>query len=147
MKQYRFWLKVSVVFQLLTGVIHSLTFLNPSQPANDTEKQMLDLMEHYTMDVSAGFKPTMADLMTCFSICFTLLFFLGGFLNLFLLRKKAGIEIMKGVIGINVLIFGACFTATFLLTFLPPTICTGLIFISLVLAYWTALYHEEAERV
>jgi hypothetical protein len=146
MKQYRFWLKVSVVFQLLTGVIHSLTFLNPSQPANDTEKQMLDLMEHYTMDLGAGFKPTMADLMTCFSICFTLLFFLGGFLNLFLLRKKAGIEIMKGVIGINVLIFGACFTATFLLTFLPPTICTGLIFISLVLAYWTALYHEEAER-
>jgi len=143
MKHYRFWLKLSIVLQLLTGVIHSLTFLNDAQPANDSEKQMLDLMQHYKMDMGAGFKPTMMDIMNCFSICYALLFFFGGLLNWFLLRKRLSIEIMKGVIGINVLVFGACFTATFLLSFLPPAICTGLIFISLVIAYWASLFHKE----
>ena len=44
-------------------------------------------------------------------------------------------ELMKGIILINVLVFGACFAVMAIFTFLPPIILTGLIFVSLVLSY------------
>ncbi len=136
-KKYTFWLYTSSVLQILTGLIHSLSFINKPQPTNDTEKELLNLMTSYKMDLGAGFTPTMSDLMTSFSICLMLLLLLGGSMNWFLLRKNPGIEIMRGVILINLIVFGICFVAMFILTFLPPVILAGLIFISLLLAYLT----------
>ena len=135
---YTFWLKTGAVFQLLTAAFHSVTFfIVQPQPGNDTERQLLDLMSTYKMDLGAGFERSMKDLMDSFSISFTLLLLFGGLLNFFLLRKKVEPETVRGVIGINVLIFGSCFVAMVLLTFLPPIICTGLIFTSLLMAYLT----------
>jgi len=135
LKKYTFWLKAGITFQLLTGVIHSLSFLNNPQSTNDTEKQLLDLMNNYKMDLGAGFTPTMSNVMTSFSICFSLLLFFSGFLNLFLLRKKADIQIMKGIIGINVIAYSICFATMASLTFLPPIICVGLILAAFLLAF------------
>jgi multisubunit Na+/H+ antiporter MnhF subunit len=135
MNKYTFWLKTALISQFLTGLIHASTFLIEQQPTNETEKQLLGLMNNYHADMGAGFNPTMKNLMDSFSISFCLLLFLGGFINLFLIRKKAGPEIMKGIIGINVLIFGICFVQIAFLTFLPPMICTGIIFVSLLLSY------------
>ena len=43
---------------------------------------------------------------------------------------------MKGVVGIHVLVFGICFAVMAVFTFLPPIVLTGLIFLSLLLAYF-----------
>ena len=42
---------------------------------------------------------------------------------------------MKGILAINVAIFGVVFLMMVVFTFLPPIICTGLIFINLLAAY------------
>jgi len=137
-KKYTFWLKASIVFQLLTAGLHSFSFVNDLQPTDDRERQLLDLMNSYKLDFGMGFTPTMQNLMTSFSIGFTLLLVLGGTVNWFLLAKKADLAIVRGVIGINVIVFGALFIAMLFLTFMIPIVCQALIFIALMLAYLTA---------
>ena len=53
-------------------------------------------------------------------------------------RKNIPIDVMKGVMGINAIIFGICFTIMAFLTFLPPIVLTGLIFLCSLLAYFTS---------
>jgi hypothetical protein len=74
-------------------------------------------MNNYHIDAGAGFTPNMQDLFTAMSICFTLLVFMGGLINWFLLRVKAEERIMKGIILIELIIFGICFLAMAFLTF------------------------------
>ena len=137
MKNTYFWLKTSIVLQFLTAIIHSLSFFNEPQPQNDSEKQLIDLMVNYKMDLGQGFTPTMDNIFMSMSICFTLLYILGGAVNWFLLVKKVPATVLRGMVRINLLIFGIAFTAMLFLTFLPPIICTGLIFISLMFAVFT----------
>ncbi len=141
--KYTFWLKTGITFQLLTGIIHSFSFFNPMPPGNETEKQLFYLMDSYKLELGAGFTPTMSDIMNSFSISFMLLFLFGGLLNWYLLRKKVDVSIFKGIIAINVLVYGACFAAMCLLTFLPPIICTGLIFLSYLISYLLTFKNTE----
>ena len=136
-KKYTFWLSTASILQILTALLHSLSFFNNPQPANETESQLLNLMKLYRFDLGAGFTATMNDIVTSMSIGFTLLLFLGGIMNWFLLKKNAGVDILKGVILINLIIFGLCFIAMCCLTFLPPITTTGLIFLALLLAFVT----------
>jgi hypothetical protein len=76
MKNHYFWLKTAAILQLITGLMLSLSLLASPQPTNETEKQLLGLMNSYKLELGAGFTPTMSDLMTSFSISFTLLLFL-----------------------------------------------------------------------
>jgi len=128
-----------LVSQLLTAAIHSISYFVKPTAANETEKQFLDLFNNYRTDMGAGFDPSMSELFLCFSISFTLLFIFGGLINIVLLKSNAGAGLIKGLVGIQTLIFGACFAATAALTFLPPIICTGLIFACCIGAY-TSLY-------
>jgi hypothetical protein len=134
LKRYTFWLWTAVVFQLLTAAVHSVgLFLSPA-PQTDTERQLIELMTKYRMDLG-GFHQTMGNLMTALSSCFSFLYLLGGLTNVFLLRKKAGPDILKGSVGIHLIVFGACFAVMAFLTFPPPIIMTGLVFIFLVISY------------
>lgn len=138
MKKHLFWLKTAAILQIITGLMHSLSLIASPQPTNETEKQLLGLMNSYKLELGAGFKPTMSDLMTSFSISFTLLLLFGGIINLFLLKSNLNDKILKGIIKINLLFFGLCFVAMLLLTFLIPILCLGLIVLALLLATVTA---------
>lgn len=138
MKKFSFWLWLTVVFQLLTGAIHSISLFVEQAPKNDTEKQMDDIMKHYHIDAGMGFNPTFQHLFTALSSCFTLVYFLGGLLNLYLYKKKIPMDVMKGVMGINLVIFGVSFVLMSFFTFLPPIVCTGLVFASCLGAWFTA---------
>jgi hypothetical protein len=131
-KKYTFWLRSVIVLQVLTGLIHSLSFFGDRKASNETEGQLLDLMTNYKIDMGAGFMRSMDDIMNSLSISFMLLFFFGGFLNWFLLKKHLALEIMKGVIWINIIIFGACLAAMIFFAFLPPIVLNGLVFICLI---------------
>ena len=142
LKRYTFWLWTTSVLQLLTAFIHALSFLfREPQPKNESEQQLFDLLDHYQFDLGAGFHHSMGDMFSALSASFSLLYLLGGLLTIYLLHKKIPQGIMKGVTGIQTLVFGISFLITFLLTFLPPIIMTCLVFISLSFAYATNHIH------
>ncbi len=126
--------KTAAIFQLLTGAIHATSLFSDKAPSNDTEKQMMDLLENYRMELGAGFTPTLSEIFISMSACFSLLLFFGGMINLFLLKKCSDDGVVKGVLNINLLVFTMVFILMCVFTFLPPIVCTGLIFVSLVLA-------------
>jgi hypothetical protein len=135
LKKYTFWLWAAVAFQFLTALIHSLSFFVTQIPNNETERQILELMATYKLDMGGGFHRTTGDLVTALSSCFSFLCLFGALINAYLLKKRTHPELMKGILLINVLVYGACFAMMAIFTFLPPIILTGLIFISLVLSY------------
>jgi hypothetical protein len=131
-KSFRFWLSIACVVQILTGVIHSASFFVESQPANETEKQLLDLFENYKQDLGAGYSRSTAELFTAVSACFALLYVFGGLLNWYLLRKRASRDLISGLLLIQVLVYGVAFVVMLNFAFLPPIILTGLVFLLLL---------------
>jgi hypothetical protein len=83
------WLKSASVLQLVTGGVHGLTLFSRLQPTNDTEKQMVDLMYSYKMQMGAGFEPTMGELYVALSSCFTLMYVMMGIINLYLSNTRS----------------------------------------------------------
>jgi|SRR5438445_7973787 len=137
LKRYTFWLTAAVIFQFLTGIIHSLSLFITPKPEDATEGQMLNLMTTYKMDMGAGFHPTFMNLFTALSSCFTFLCIFAALINGYLLWKHTEPSVMKGIIAINLAIFGVVFAMLLYFTFLPPIICGGLILINLLSAYIT----------
>jgi hypothetical protein len=134
-KRYRFWFWLAVGLLFLTALVHTTTlFLQPA-PQNDTERQLLDLLANYKQDFGAGFQRTMKDIFRALSACFSLVCSLGGLTLCYLGRKHLEVGILKGIVGIHVLVFGICFGVMAAFTFLPPIVLTGLIFLSLLITY------------
>ncbi|TMI97875.1 MAG: hypothetical protein E6H08_01305 [Bacteroidetes bacterium] len=132
MKQYTTWLKTAAIMQLITALIHATTLFVTLPTNNETEKQLLTLMDTYKFDLGAGFHRTMGELLLALSACLCLVCLLGSLLNWYLLRKKVEPEIMKGVININLVVFGILFGLTTTFAFLLPIILSGLIFLFLI---------------
>ena len=135
LKRYTFWLWVAVAFQLLTVLAHSSSFLVTPVPNNETERQLLDLMTNYQMDMGAGLHRSMRNLFNALSACFSLLYALGALTNFYLLRKRVDADLVRGFLLIQLLVFGITFGVMALLTFLPPITLTGLVFLFLALAF------------
>lgn len=134
LKRYQFWLWTAIAIMLLNATVHSITlFIHPA-PGNEVERQLTELMRTYQMDFGAGFHPTMENLFTALSSCFSLLCLLGGLTNAYLLKKNIDAGILKGIVWINLLVFGICFAIMAVFTFLPPIVLTGLIVLFLALA-------------
>jgi len=135
LKRYIFWAKAAVFFQFLSAGLHSISFFVSPDLKNDTERQLHELITTYHPEMGAGFHPSFWNLFTALSACFPLLCLLGGLTLGYLLWKKASPSLMKGILAINVLIFGVTFVVMALFTFPPPIIVTGLIFVTLSIAY------------
>jgi hypothetical protein len=136
MKKYTFWVKAAAVFMLLTAAVHLISLFVAIDPQNDTERQLVEAISK-KLDMGAGFHRSFANLFTALSSCFSLLCLLGGLLVFYLGRKIPDAQIWKGILNINLLVFGICFVVMAVFTFLPPIILTGLIFLSLILARLT----------
>ena len=133
----------AVVLQFLTAGIHALSLFVSPVPDNETERQLHELIITYQKDLGGGFLRTFSDLFTALSSCFSFVCLLGGLINAYLLKIHASSEILRGVVLINVIVFGAIFAVMAFFTFLPPIVLTGLIFAALLLAYLTLRYHSE----
>jgi len=139
LKRYTFWLWIAIAFLLLNTIIHSITLFIQPAPQNEIERQLIHLMTTYHNDFGAGFHPTPQNLFTALSSCFSLLCLLGALMNAYLVRKRVSTEIMRGVLAIDLLVFGICFVVVAIFTFLLPIIMTGLIVVFLTLAFITLL--------
>lgn len=133
--KYSFWFKTAIVFQFVTAGLHSLSFVAENTPANEQERQLLDLMVNYKFDMGAGYMRSVDQLMTSFSIAFVLLLLFSATLNLFLLKSNLAPGVFKGVILINIATYFACFITMLLLAFLPPIVCIGLILLTLLMSF------------
>ncbi len=135
LKRYTFWFSAAILFQFLTAVIHAFSLFIGFAPENETERQMVDLITTYKLDMGGGFTPTFGNLFTALSSCFTFLCLFAALTNGYLLWKQAEPSLMKGILAINVAIFGVVFLVMAVFTFLPPIVCTGLIFVNLLAAF------------
>ena len=133
--KYSTLLKIAIALQLLTAIAHALSFLSDPVGTNDQEKMLIELMKTYQMDLGAGYHRTMTEVVNALSACFSLLYLFGALINWHLLRQQVSANVMKGVLGINLAIFGFTFALMVVLTFLPPIIMTGLTFVALFAAW------------
>ena len=78
LRRYTFWLSAAVIFMLLTAAFHAISLFVKLEPANETERQLIELVTTYRMDAGAGFHPSFGNLMTALSSCFSFLCLLGG---------------------------------------------------------------------
>ncbi|HUM46152.1 MAG TPA: hypothetical protein PLD84_04435 [Chitinophagales bacterium] len=137
LKRSSFWLKGAILFQALTTAAHSLSFFFTPEGTNDTERQLIELMKTYKTDMGGGFAPSTQDIFTSFSACFALLYALGALMNGYLLRRKIDDITLKGIVNINLVVFGICFVVMASFTFLPPIVLTGMVFLCLVICRLT----------
>ena len=135
LKRYTFWTKAAIVLQFLTAGVHSISFFVEPDLKTDTERQLHELITTYHPDMGAGFHPSFLNLFTALSACFSLLCVLGGLTLVYLLWKKASPSLMKGILGINALVFGVTFVVMLVLTFILPITMIGLIFVTSMVAY------------
>ncbi len=75
---------------LLLGLVHSLSLLEKPIPANDTERQLMDLMAHYRFNLMGSMR-SMDNFLRGFSISFMLGVFCVGAIDLVLARERAGL--------------------------------------------------------
>lgn len=143
MKSFRFFLVTGAVIQVFTALMHAVTLFIPPQAANEEEQKLVDLFVNYKQDMGAGYHRTMYELFLSISVCFTLLFLFGGMLNIFLLRKRVGPELMTGILSLEVLIFGICFAIMLAYAFLVPIVLSGLVFMTLLMSR-AALFRQRA---
>jgi hypothetical protein len=125
--------KVGGIALLIIGAVHSISFFQKLLPANDTEKQLLDLMSNYKFDL-AGSLRSMDNLLTGFSMSFMLAALAFGTFDLLLSRERAGL--LKRVALMNILWLAAMTAVSLRFFFIVPTsflVATLLIF---VLAWW-----------
>lgn len=86
-------------------------------------------MYNYKKDMGAGFSRSFAEVFLSLGVSFTLICVLGGLINCYLKKKQISNDVWKGLLLIDVIIFGILFLVMLKFTFLPPIICTGLILI------------------
>ena len=137
LKRYTFWLWMAIAVLLLNTIIHSITLFIQPAPQNEIERQLVHLMTTYHNDFGAGFHPTPQNLFIALSSSFSLLCLLGALMNAFLVRKRVSTEIMRGVLAIDLLVFGICFVVIAIFPFLLPIILIGLIVLFLTFAFMT----------
>ncbi len=110
------------VMLLLLGLVHSLSLFGKPIPANDTERQLLDLMSHYKFNVMGSMR-TMDNFLRGFSISFMLGVLGLGALDLALSRERAGL--LKRVALINTIWLSAMLAVSLRYFFIFPTSFLG----------------------
>lgn len=93
------------------------------------------LVSTYKIDAGSGFHPTYSNLFTALSSCFTFLCLFAGLINGYLLVKHTEPNVMRGILVINLVIFGPVLAVMAYFTFLPPIVFTALIFVNLLAAF------------
>jgi hypothetical protein len=75
---------------IFMGLVHSLSLLGKQAPANETERQLLDLMVRYKFNVMGSMR-SMDNFLRGFSISFMLAALVTGALALTLVGERAGL--------------------------------------------------------
>lgn len=125
--------KAGGIALLIIGAVHSISFFQPLLPANDTEKQLLDLMSNYKFNL-AGSLRSMDNLLTGFSMCFMLAALAFGAFDLLLSEERAGL--LKRAALMNILWLAAMLSVSLRYFFIVPTTFLSATLLIFILAWW-----------
>lgn len=114
----RRFFKIGAVVLVLLGLVHSLSLIEDLVPANDTERQLLNLMSSYKFNLMGSMR-SMDNLLRGFSISFLLAMIGLGALDLLLARERAGM--LKRVALINTIWLAAMTAVSLHYFFAAPT--------------------------
>jgi hypothetical protein len=103
---------------LLLGLVHSLSLIQDPVAANDTERQLLDLMVNYKFNIMGSLRST-TDMLRGFSISFMLSALGLGVLDLMLARERSAL--LKRVALINTILLAAMTANCLRYFFVAPT--------------------------
>lgn len=120
------------VVLVLLGLVHSLSLFEKPVPANDTERQLLDLMSNYRFNVMGSMR-SMDNFLRGFSISFMLAAFVMGALDLILCRERTGL--LKRVALINTIWLAVMIAVSLRYFFAAPTSFLGVALLIFALAW------------
>ena len=106
------------ILLIVMGLVHSLSFIQAPTAANDTERQLLDLMTNYKFSLMGSMR-SMQNLMTGFSAAFMLAALGLGAVDFSLRRERAGL--LKRVAMLNTLWLTAMTAVSLRYFFAAPT--------------------------
>ncbi len=117
--------KTGAVALLVLGLVHSLSLIRELVPANDTERQLFNLM---------GSMRSMADMLRGFSVSFMLAALGFGLFDLLLFRERAGL--LKRAALANILWLAAMTAVSLHYFFVVPVSFLAAALLIFVLAWW-----------
>jgi hypothetical protein len=120
------------VLLIVMGFVHSLSLFEKPVPANDTERQLTDLMTNYKFNLM-GSTRSMDNLLRGFSISFMLAALAFGALDLALSRERAAL--LKRLAMINTLWLAAMTAVSLHYFFALPTAFFVVALLIFALAY------------
>ena len=135
----RFFMTGTVLL-LLLGLVHSTSFFETPKPANETEKQLLSLMNDYHFNLM-GSSRSMNDLLRGFSMSFMLATFAFGAFDLVVRRERAGL--LKRIALVNALWLAAMVAVSLRYFFAAPTSFLSVTLLAFILA-WIKLPAETS---
>lgn len=105
------------IFLLLLGAVHTVSLFVKQSAANDTEKQLLDLMTNYKFNLLGSMR-SMWDLLQGFSAAFAIWAFGLGALDLALSNERPAL--LKRLALLNILWFAALLAISLHYFFIVP---------------------------
>ena len=124
---------------IVMGLVHSLSLFRAQVAHNETERQLIELMTNYTVNVLGSMR-TMENFVKGFSIAFMLAALGFGALNLTVSGERAGL--LKRVALVNVIWLAAMVANSLLNFFVIPTSFLSIALLFFVLA-WLKLPSEQ----
>src|SRR5262245_11424800 len=108
-EKFSFWIWGTIIAQLLTALMHSLSFIVPAKPRNEKEEQLIDIITNYKLDMGRGIKRSYYNLFIGVSCCFTFIYILGGILNWYFLKAGIPASTWNGFLLIQLIVYGIIF--------------------------------------
>ncbi len=121
------------IWLLLLALVHSLSLFTRPVPANDTERQLQDLMANYRLNVMGSMR-SMDNFLRGFSISFMLAALVIGVVDLVLNRERA--ELLKRVALVNALWLAVMMAVSLRYFFVIPTSFLTVALLIFALAWW-----------
>ncbi len=120
---------------LLTAAAHLAGHFSPPRPpADESEAQLMRLMTSYTRELGHGPR-SMHDLLSGFSLSFSILLALAGALDWLVARRRASdAALLRDLALLNALGTALLTGVSVVYFFPPPTICLGLAFLGFACA-------------
>jgi hypothetical protein len=125
--------KTGAVLLIVIAAVHSLSLIRERTPANDTERQLFELMTNYKFNL-VGTMRSMSELLSGFSAAFGLAVLGFGLLDIAVWSERA--RLLKKVALANSLWLAAMLVVSLHYFFLVPTSFLALALVIFVFAWW-----------
>jgi hypothetical protein len=121
------------VWLALIALVHALSLVGKQVPANDTERQLLELMTNYRFNLMGSMR-SVQDLLRGFSVSFMLAALVMAALDLVLSRERGGL--LKRVALVNVIWLAGMIAVGLRYFFVLPTAFLVIALILFALAWF-----------